>query len=119
MQFSILLSALTLAAGAAATAVVDNVLGIRQGGQLDLLTLSGVPGVGSFHGVGAPGRCQELPRNVADFNGGRALDGFSCSVFTESNCQGSFVQFPEERNRLGKPPGRTQYRSWKCSCNCK
>ena len=101
MHFSTLVSSLAFAAGA-----------VSQNTQM--LRLNGVPGIGSFTGLGVPGACQPLPRNIRDFSSGQATQGFRCFVYERAGCQGSFVTIPGlEAPRRPRPP---QWQSWRCTC---
>lgn len=109
MRLSTLVSTITLAAGAASQ-------------NTWMLTLYGVPGLGSFSGVGVPGQCQNLPANIQTFSRAVPMQGFRCYIYEQLDCSGSHITVPGLMP-FGLPRGpaapRPVWQSWMCTClNC-
>ncbi|KAH6659110.1 hypothetical protein BKA67DRAFT_543592 [Truncatella angustata] len=91
----------------------DNKVYRRQISGVELLTLNGIPGLGTFTGVGIPGECQNLPRNINTFTTAEATPGFVCHVYTGGDCTGSFITVPGPSLLSLETP---TWQSWVCNC---
>ncbi|KAJ4246278.1 hypothetical protein NW762_013629 [Fusarium torreyae] len=129
MHFPYVLPFVAFGLGVANAAAIDdnNILDARapqcpQG--INLIRLQIKPGK-SFTGVGKPGDCKPIPKNLKDF--GLWSDGtkslvpcFDCTVYQHSGCTGSSITIEGYVKFLAKGSKKQQWKSWKCVCkNCK
>ncbi|KAK0643708.1 hypothetical protein B0T16DRAFT_392190 [Cercophora newfieldiana] len=98
----------------------------RQERDVEMLYLFGIPGISSsgntanFIGRGTVGQCQNFPSFVKGFKQANPIDGFTCTLYFESNCKGSALTIGPvnpfrasgERGGGAKDP---VIESWKCS----
>lgn len=97
----------------------------RQERDVEMLYLFQIPGITSsgntanFIGRGTPGQCQNFPSFVKGFKQANPIDGFTCTLYFESNCRGSALTigpvnpFRASGDRKGEKDPVIE--SWKCS----
>ncbi|KAI8648968.1 hypothetical protein NCS55_01469700 [Fusarium keratoplasticum] len=125
MHFSYILSFIAFGLGAANAAAIDddNMFDARstcpQGIELIQLKLKHGK---LFTGVGKPGKCYNLPKNINNFDvysddSKSLVRCFNCKVYTQKNCQGTYVTLQGEEERAqSKSTKRPTYKSWQCDC---
>ncbi|EXK23467.1 hypothetical protein FOXG_22444 [Fusarium oxysporum f. sp. lycopersici 4287] len=88
---------------------------------IELIRLQIKPGK-SFTGVGKPGECKRIPKNIKDFNldsdGTKSLlPCFVCTVFEHSDCSGSSETIEGHKEKfMAKGKKKQHWQSWKCVC---
>ncbi|KAK5651221.1 hypothetical protein OQA88_12685 [Cercophora sp. LCS_1] len=98
----------------------------RKERDAEMLFLFGVPGISgsgnsaNFIGRGTPGECQNFPSFVKGFKEANPIDGFTCTLYLESNCRGSAITIgPTDPWRAAGDRGGGKkdpvIESWKCS----
>ncbi|KAM5347305.1 hypothetical protein ACJ41O_010310 [Fusarium nematophilum] len=123
MLFSTILPFIAFGLGVANAAAIDddNMFDTRapqcpdEGIKLIKLDTKG----GVFIGVGKPGKCQNLPRNVNDFDPRKSkslVRCFDCSVFLKKDCHGGEFILEGDDNPQFKSSKRPKYKSWRCDC---
>lgn len=82
-----------------------------------LLQLHQLPNMqgATFTGVGIPGECNNLPRNIFDFGSAEAAPGFVCTIYTNPGCTGSTLTVGARQGGLFRLVTPT-WRSWRCVC---
>ncbi|KAH7125065.1 hypothetical protein B0J13DRAFT_531320 [Dactylonectria estremocensis] len=122
MHFSTILPAIAAVLGAVNAAAFDDSeveprapncpLGI------ELLRLTGFPkNTGTvFTGVGKPGDCKFIPRNVRDFGKAEELNGFQCIIYEKFHCQttGNTLEVGDGKKKFKGSDG--PWRSYRCAC---
>jgi len=128
---TILLLALTTPYLATAAPQRDGERGRGGGSQerdVEMLYLFGLPGVSgtgnnaNFVGRGTPGKCQNFPSFVKGFTQANPIDGFTCTLYLDYDCEGSAITVgPTNPWRAKGEPGERgggevpTLKSWKCN----